>query len=379
MLQVVARARAHLFLPAIVSVLALQACSGAPPPAAPLAPPPACPLEGCDGAKVAAIQSAATPSVCPGAGEAPCAGEPAAQCTQRALSAWTEAADERAVACIAKTLSDACSLGDATACLYAGRMTLDGRGVQRDAERGMALLVRACDADVAIACRVAVRWLADPEHARLVSDGPTQRQRLDLEEECLGGTSNACFEVGSRYAAGSGGFPSDAARSAAAYARGCEAGGSLSCNNLGDAHEYGRGVPRDLERAASLYQRACGLGEALGCANLGHLFENGEGVARDVARARALYADACRSAGEPNAWVYACLHGEMIDSRGGVDSWQRACDRGDARACAFVGIVYEDGPDGYHRDQDRSVRAMERACKLGDRRGCAWVSGRSGS
>lgn len=378
MLQVVRRAPAHPLL-IIVPALALEACAPGAPPTAPLAQPaPACPLEGCDGAKIAAIQSAATPSVCPGAGEAPCAGEPAPQCTRRALSAWTDAADDRAVACIAKTLSDACTLGDPTACLYAGRMTLDGRGVQRDAEHGVALLVRACDADVAIACRVAVRWLADPEHARLVSDAPILRQRLDLEHECLTGQPGTCFAVGTRYAAGVDGFRADAARSAAAYARGCEAGESLSCNNLGDAHEYGRGVPRDLEHAAALYQRACSLGESLGCANLGHLLENGEGVARDVARARALYADACRS-GDPSTAAYACLHGEMTDSHGTPESWQRACDRGDAQSCAFVGIVYEDGPDGYHRDQDRSFRAMERACKLGNRRGCAWVSGRSGS
>lgn len=353
----------------------LEACAGEALPAAPLAAPaPACPLEGCDGTKIAAIRSAATPSVCPGAGEAPCSGEPAPQCTRRALAAWTAASDDRAVSCIAKTLTDACDLGDPSACLYAGRMTVDGRGVQRDAERGVSMLVRACDGGVAIACRVAVRWLADSEHSRLVHDGAILRQRLDLEHECLTGTPGACFAVGSRYAAGVDGFPSDTARSADAYARGCEAGESLSCNNLGDAREYGRGVPLDLERAAALYERACSLGEALGCANLGHLLENGEGVARDVTRARALYADACRS-GE----LYACLHREMADSHAGADTWQRACDRGDARSCAFVGIVYEDGPDGYHRDKDRSMKAMQRACKLGERRGCAWLSGRSGS
>lgn len=374
MLQGVPRTTAPLPLLAIILAVALQACAAAPT-GVPLAQPaPACPLEGCDEAKIAAIQSAATPSVCPGAGEAPCAGEPAAQCTRRALSAWTEAVDDRALACIAKTLSDACDLGDAEGCLYAGRMLLDGRGAPRDVQRGVSLLVRACDGDVAIACRVAVRWLADSAHARLVSGSQALADRLDRQHDCLLGKADACFAVGLRYSAGLDGFPLDASRSAAAYARGCDAGQSISCNNLGDACEYGRGVPRDLERAATLYQRACGLGEALGCANLGHLIENGEGVARDPARARVLYADACRS-GDP----YACLHAEMIDSHGSLDSWQRACDRGSPRACTFVGIVYEDGPDGYHRDKDRSMRAMERACKLGDERGCAWVRGRSGS
>jgi uncharacterized protein len=371
----VVRATADVLAIALAIAPTLAACATAGSPAAPLAePPPACPLEGCDKAKIAAIQSSAAPSVCPGAGEAPCAGEPAPQCTRRALSAWTDATDERAVSCIAKTLSDACALGDPTGCLYAGRMIIDGHGVQRDAERGLSLLARACDGDVAIACRVAVRWLADPEHARLVHDGPKLRQRLDMEQECLTGVPDTCFTVGSRYAAGAEPFPSDGSRSAAAYARGCEAGHAPSCNNIGDAQEYGKGVPRDVEHAASLYQRACGLGEALGCANLGRLLENGAGVARDAARARTLYADACRS-GEP----YGCLHGEMTDSHGGLDSWQRACDRGNARACAFVGVVYDDGPDGYHRDEERSLRALERACKLGDRRGCVLVSRRSGS
>jgi hypothetical protein len=105
--------------------------------------------------------------------------------------------------------------------------------------------------------------------------------------------------------------------------------------------------------------------------------KHGEGVTRDVARARVLFRDAC-AAGD----VYGCLHAALLvaeeagaprDPPRSVEHWQRACDARDARACAFVGVLFEDGPDGYARDEARSLKAMSRACDLGNRDGCAWL------
>ena len=61
------------------------------------------------------------------------------------------------------------------------------------------------------------------------------------------------------------------------------------------------------------------------------------------------------------------------DSEGALHYWQRACAQRDARACAYVGILYEDGPDGYARDLDKSLEAMEKACGFGDKRACEWT------
>ena len=58
-------------------------------------------------------------------------------------------------------LTEACSLGDAPACGYAGRMWLDGRGVAPDAERGMAMVLTACEGGVALACMAGMRWLSE--------------------------------------------------------------------------------------------------------------------------------------------------------------------------------------------------------------------------
>lgn len=274
--------------------------------------------------------------------------------------------------------------GDARACTYTGRLSIDGKGLApglaRDVTRGMGLLEKACIAGEVLACRVAVRWLADPEHARAVTDGTELRARLDQLLDCLTGVRDVCVQVGLNYSHGSEGYARDLARSAEAYERGCTLGERVACNNLGDAYEYGDGVPRDLPRAVELYNRACREGEALGCANLGHLIENGEGTPRDVPRARALYRDACASGND-----YGCLHAQMaaVDSPAtpaeawrALERWQRACDGRNARACTFVGILYEDGPDGEARDEGRSLAAMKRACDLGEPRGCEWVRSR---
>jgi hypothetical protein len=339
-----------------------------------------CPLEGCDAKRAAAIESAANPGVCAAAGDAPCGGSSAAECTTRALAAWSEASDERALACVARTLAEACDLGDARACTHTGRLLLDGKGLPRDVTRGVGMLDRACVAGEVLACRVAVRWLADAEQARAVTKGTEVRARLDQLLDCLTGVGAACFQVGLNYSRGREGYPRDLSRSVEAYERGCILDQKVACNNLGDAYEYGDGVRRDLSRAAEFYDRACRGGEARGCANLGHLLENGEGTARDVPRARALYRDTCAAGDE-----YGCLHQAMsavespatpAEAKRALDRWQHACDARSGRACAFVGLLYEDGPDGYARDEDRSGNAMKRACELGELMACAYMRSR---
>ncbi len=240
------------------------------------------------------------------------------------------------------------------------------------------MLVHACDAGVALACAVAVRWLDDPAHAHFLKDPLGLRARLEIERACLvGEPGEACYEAGRCFYFGRDSFPRDRVLAARAYERGCNAGDSRACNNLGDALAYGEGVERDVARSASMFERACHLGEELGCANLGHMFERGEGVVRDRARARDMFREACAS-GE----IYGCLHGEMLaaedagaprDPLRALAHWRRACAAADARACAFVGVIFEDGPDDLARDTDKSLEAMNRGCRLGNGYACEWV------
>jgi TPR repeat protein len=359
---------------------ALGACAPAAVVTTPIGPATStCPLGGCGGSAQALDATPPTAFfVCSSAGDAPCAGASAGDCTERALAAWSEATDDREVACVARMLSESCALDDPRACGFAGRLWLDGRGVAKDAKRGIDMLVRACDGGVTMACAVTASWLGDATHgAELGGSAQDLLARVEGQRTCLLGQAEACFQVGILFYYGKDSFPRDRAKSSRAFARGCDLGDSRACNNIGDALAYGDGVSRDVEGAAEDFLKACHLGEALGCANFGYMTEHGEGVVRDRPRARVLYREAC-SAGD----VYGCLHVELLAAEDAgapratapaFAHWQKACDAGDARACAFVGVMYEDGPDGVERDEAKSLEAMTRACKLGNGRACEWV------
>jgi TPR repeat protein len=276
--------------------------------------------------------------------------------------------------------ADACDQGDPRACGFGGRLLLDGRGVAPDAEHGIAMLAQACDDGDVAACAVAIRWLGDPSHKSSAEDDGDMRSRLESESSCWLGQPDPCFQVGRLFTGGGDGVSADPRRALRAFERGCELGERVSCNELGDALEYGDGAPRDLERAAALFERSCRLGAPIGCANLGYLAEHGEGVARDPARARALYGASC-AAGE----TYGCRHIEMMAAQGAAGGmprdpsaalayFQRGCDvRRDARACAFLSLLYLDGPDGLARDLPKSARTLATACRLGYRAACGWM------
>ena len=271
------------------------------------------------------------------------------------------------------------ALDEPRACGFAGRLWLDGRGVVRDARRGIEMLVHACDGGVAMACAVTASWLGDASHADEI--GHTAQDllaRVEGQRTCLLGQAEACFQIGVLFYYGRDSFPRDRAKSSRAFARGCDLGDSRACNNIGAALAYGDGVGRDVENASIEFLKACRLGEALGCANLGYMTEHGEGVTRDRSRARVLYREAC-SSGD----VYGCLHVALLEAEdagaprapgAALAHWRQRCDAGhDARACAFVGVMYEDGPDGIDRDEEKSLEAMTRACSLGNGPACEWV------
>ena len=344
---------------------------------------PVCPSSGCRAPDASwTASSGGSAGLCASAGDAPCAGSSPHECTDRALSAWSEAQDDRALGCVARMLSEACSLDDPRACGFAGRLWLDGRGVSRDVHRGLDMLLAACDGGVVMACAVMARWLGVGSNARDVEKAQPLLARVEAERTCLSGQADACFQVGVLFYYGREFYPRDRVRASRSFVRGCDLGDARACNNVGDALAYGDGVGRDVESAAAAFLKACRLGEALGCANLGYMAEYGEGVARDVARARALYRQACR-AGD----TYGCLHVDLLaaedagaprEPASALAHWRSACERGrDGRACAFVGVMYEDGPDGIARDEAKSLQAMARACDLGESRACDWVKSHS--
>jgi uncharacterized protein len=358
---------------------AVAACGAGPVVVAPAGTAgTTCPAEGCHAeARSIGAPSAGSPIACAALTDATCGAGQVGDCTERALDAWADAHDDRQVACVAAMLEHACSLDDARACSFAGRLRLDGRGVPRDVDRGLRMLVRACDEGVTMACAAGARWAAEPANVKDMPDAPELLARLEAEHTCLLGQGDACLQVGLFFYFGREGYPKDRARAAAAFARGCDAGDARACSALGRSLAFADGVPRSPERAAAVLARACTFGEGLGCSTLGLLSERGDGVTRDVAKARALYRDGC-VAGD----IYGCLHADMLGSDVASRStrryarWSAECSHGSAGACAFIGVLYEDGGDGVTHDDAKSLEWMQRACDLGESRACEWIKSR---
>jgi TPR repeat protein len=254
-------------------------------------------------------------------------------------------------------------------------MALEGHGVARDTVRGMKMLSAACDEDVVQACVAAIAWLAVSANARAIDSSSALRDRLAQEASCLAGQGEDCFRAGLGFEEGLRAFPVNPGLAVRAYERGCAQGNKHSCASLGEVLAGGEGTARDATRAAAVLERACSLGEPRGCASWGYMFEHADGVAKDLRRARSLYQGACTS-GDP----YGCLHSEMMaitrpgDAAHALAGWERACEGGDGRACAFMGILYQDGGEGVARDKGKATEAMGRGCELGNRRACDWSS-----
>jgi len=362
-------------VPALAAVmLALLGCAEGPVPESRVPEVVAsvvCPLGGC--VAEAAERRARGPSVpcdrdaaCTAEVSAACDDAHAHACTVKGLAAWGQGAPRLAL--VFGLVDRACALGETEACLYAGRLLVDGRGTAKDEARGTTLLVKACDAAEARACLVlAARTAAREDPKAKGAHGPTTAEGYRLAADCASRDGEGCFSLGLGFLRGEAGFPADPLKSAAFFTRGCAAGHVGSCNELGTAYFYGAGVEKNAVTAASLYERACRGGDMSGCANVGFLAERGEGVPLDRARAEELYGLGC-SGGRS----YGCLHLAMMQERARAPrdgaALERACQGGEGKACAFLAILLEDT-----RDDAGAMQAGRRACSLGHTLGCRWV------
>lgn len=146
-----------------------------------------------------------------------------------------------------------------------------------------------------------------------------------------------CNAAGVGYTSAPEASDDDLALAARLFQRSCDLGHGPGCNNLGLAHDEGRGVPIDHERSMVAFERACSLGFAEGCSNQGALYEHGRGVATNLGDAQRLYTTACR--------------------------------RGSALGCSNLGVLYSKGL-GVNEDETVATRLFAGACTAGSDVGC---------
>ena len=126
-----------------------------------------------------------------------------------------------------------CSGRNNLGCVNLGRLYRDGIGVKADPERAIGIFREVCD-------------------------------RSPIGTEDAEHIARACSSAGTTWIFTEG-IAHDIPRALGLLEKGCAAGDTFGCFNLGVLYEYGTEVPQDKARAAGYYKRACDRGDAEAC------------------------------------------------------------------------------------------------------------------
>jgi len=189
----------------------------------------------------------------------------------------------------------ACSLGHMQACDRVGVAYANGQGVDMDKLKAMKLWDQACTGGVNHACAAMGINLVLGIHG--VTKDVARGESL-LMLACNANHAAACKDLGGLHLSGV--LPnSEPAKGVLLLGNACNLSYGEGCNELGVVYMQGVGVDADAARGASLLDRACKLGSMTGCFNLAVAYQHGDGVAIDAARSTKLLEQACRGGHEP--------------------------------------------------------------------------------
>jgi TPR repeat protein len=193
-------------------------------------------------------------------------------------------------------------------------------------------------------------------------------------EQCGKGHAGSCGAAGALLASGGGGATKDEAKARELLGKGCDGGDVKSCSNLGLLLSKGRGGAKDAAGAVKRFEKACGDADAIGCGLLGAAYESGEGVGKDEAKAVTFLQKGCEGGHDHSCGVVGRMllagRGAPKDVAKGTDFLKRACDGGQSRACIDLAELYEGGSRDVAKNPITAKILYQRACFRGEARAC---------
>jgi TPR repeat protein len=172
--------------------------------------------------------------------------------------------------------------GQVDCMIRAANFYIEGKGVEKDADRGFSILKKAAEAGSAIAhFSIAAQYLSAEKPELLLGYG-------HLVAAANGNLVEAQNELGLLYLSGKLGV-ADAPAGVSWLTRSAQNGNATAQNNLAAIYENGiTGVPRNLENAGQLYTLAANQGHAPATLALARLLNEGIGTEPDPVKAWAL-------------------------------------------------------------------------------------------
>ncbi len=184
----------------------------------------------------------------------------------------------------------ACTMGHLPACDESGTALANGRGAAADKKAAMKLWEKACDeGGVLHACAALGLNLALGIDD--VKKDPDRGGKL-LLAACNAQYAPACKDLGGLHL-GKVLPEADPEKGLVLLRNACHLSYGEGCNELGVAHAQGIGTERAPVEAAKLFERACNLRSLTGCQNLAIALLHGDGVEADPERAGELLVKAC--------------------------------------------------------------------------------------
>ena len=194
-------------------------------------------------------------------------------------------------------LRQACDLGDGEGCFMLGLKFGNDK-------EGAAAYEQACDDGNPLAC-TNLGWMFQYGHGVSVDlDAAARLYKRGCDgSRCSGRNNLGCVNLGRLYRDGIG-VKQDQQHAVRIFREVCDRGATpgdredalnvaRACSLAGTALLFGNGVARDIPPALALLEKGCLAGDTFGCFNLGVIYERGEDVSEDRIRAAAYYRRAC--------------------------------------------------------------------------------------
>jgi TPR repeat protein len=270
-------------------------------------------------------------------------------------------AQDRAKAAVA--FQKGCDGGEAKACVSFGWVTLEGIGVKEDPAAAAKLFEKGCNEGEALGCANLGRQLLA---GRGVPADAKKAAEL-LDKACDGGNDKSCGVVGGLYARGEG-VTQDYAKAVTFYKRACDGSDAESCDALGQLWESGAAGRKDAIVASMMYMRGCYRASGSACTNMGRveLSKPGGGNADQAKRA---FQMGCTWRSDLGCAAMKVLYGGnqvVMPNVANSQAWRRACDSGETRACASLGLM-----DVATGNKPGGMMSLNRACMQQDGFACA--------
>lgn len=249
------------------------------------------------------------------------------------------------------------------AVLYAQAL-LGGNGVERDAERAVAMLQSLAPHDPSGQAHF-ILGIATLYGFGLEADSAQGIALIRQAAEI--GNTRAMIGLGRLYAVGEG-VQRDTVEAVRWYERAVAAGSTQAMIQLAGSYLTGLVAPKNPQRAVELYQMAADRGNLDALCRLGLCYEQGEGVTSNSRRAYNLYQQAAEKGSAWGMRLVAYCYGQGIyvdqDSKQAAEWFRRSAEKGDVQSCYMLGRLYVFG-EGVKKNKKEARKWLGMAAEAG--------------